>query len=127
MTEEETGTFFLRYADAFENFDAERIANCFNLPAMILGATGAGVFQNRQELIGNFDAVNANHRSIGFNRAELIECTVAETPAPSVVQVSTTWRFLNEAGIEIYCFPMEYVMCRYLDGWKISVALNLGS
>lgn len=124
MTQNQAQSFLSTYAAAFEDFDAAAICACFNFPLTIVGGAGSVVFQTRAEAMANFEAVNARHRSLGFHRAQLVRCEVASVDAPTLAQVATEWRFLRADGEEIYAFPVTYILGRFPDEWRISVAVN---
>ena len=125
MTQKEAVSFFETYADAFAAFDADRIADQFNIPVTILSGAGTAAFIKRDQLVRNFEAVNREHRALEFHRAKLSNCRILRRYGAKMVRIGANWRFERQDGSQIYEFPFEYVLGNYGQGWKISAAINI--
>jgi hypothetical protein len=66
MTQAEAKRYLESYAKTFDEFNAGDIKEFFDVPCLITSPSGSGAFTSSDQLVQNFEAVNANHRSIGY-------------------------------------------------------------
>lgn len=124
MTDKDAVKFFEGYAEAYAAFDAAAIAEHFNLPTVVLSSQDTAVFKNSAQLEENFDQANAHHKTLGFHHANLLDCHIRTRHSDKIVQAEAHWRFERRDGSEIFNFPVDYILCDYGRGWKISATLN---
>ena len=124
MTQPEAEQFFRAYARAFDAFDAKAIASYCDLPCVITGPDRSGALVTAEQVVRNFEAVNDNHRALGYHRAVLTACAVIRTIGASFAEADVVWSFRRDDDSEIYAFPMTYLLRKPADQWKISCAIS---
>jgi hypothetical protein len=124
MTHAGAKRYFESYAKAFDEFNARDITEFFDVPCIITSPSGSGAFTSPDQLIQNFEAVNARHRSIGYSHAVLLALEIVRHIQSSFVEIDALWSFRREDGSEIYAFPMSYILRNVAGEWKISCSVN---
>lgn len=107
---------FNNYKQAFDEFDAVRIASHYRLPCAVSDADGVLVFDNKDALIDKFRSNCKSMRAMGYVRSEFN--ILSELPMGSnTTAVNIGWRVQLERGdIEFRCL----YICHYSEQhWQI--------
>jgi hypothetical protein len=120
----EIGRFFAGYANAYDTFDAARIAAHFAVPSYILHPDReANGFATREALVANMEHVNAINREHRHGRAAFGPIAVIAF-APTLVLATVPWTIRNLDGDVLWEFTCTYNLAKRVDGWKILVCTN---
>jgi ketosteroid isomerase-like protein len=120
----EIGHFFAGYANAYDTFDATRIAAHFAVPAYILHPDReANGIATREALVANMEQVNAINREHRYGRAAFGPIAVISF-APTLVLATVPWTIRNVNGEVLWEFTCTYNLAKRADGWKILVCTN---
>ncbi|MFD2239174.1 DUF4440 domain-containing protein [Aureimonas populi] len=120
----ELTALFTAYAEGFDDFDAESIADCFAFPSTIWQSGKGHVFQDRDEILENVEALLAV-----FEREEIVHSSfeildVAQEGAGAFVVLE--WRQEREDGEAALEFTCRYALVRSEadPAWRIALAVN---
>lgn len=114
---------FQAYAEGFDDFDAQSIADCFAFPVTIWQSGRGNVFADRDELLENIEALLAV-----FEREEIVrsDFDVLEANTDGVASYAVLqWRQEREDGEAALEFACRYTLVRSEDApWRIALAVN---
>ncbi|MEX6506123.1 hypothetical protein [Jiella sp. M17.18] len=119
---------FRSYAEGFDDFDTDRIVDCFAFPATIWQAGRGNVFTDAEDLAENVDALLDV-----FEREEIVRSSYdvlqAVLSGPAAF-VTLAWRQEREDGEAALEFTCHYTLHReHWDteepgDWRIVLAIN---
>ncbi|MEO1200390.1 MAG: nuclear transport factor 2 family protein [Pseudomonadota bacterium] len=114
--------FFGAYAAAFDDADADAIADFYVLPAVIWQFGTGHLFDDRDEL-----AENAEKLIDAFDEAGIVttETTVRTANVSGDTAFATVdWSQSDDAGEELHAFTCHYMLIRDAPGWRIVTVVN---
>ena len=119
---EEIESLFASYADAFNDFDGEAIADLFAYPTTIWQFGKGFVFDAREDLLENINALLSAFEDAGvvFSKVDFGSIQVGQNSCFAEVQ----WSQENDAGEVIHDFDCEYMLIKTNDEWAIATVVN---
>ena len=111
--------FFISYRDAFNAFDARRIAEHFTIPAALSDDGGPQVFMSFEALVEKFETYCRYFHEIGYVDGEFETAAVKQLDASSVM-TELQWRL--DTTSETRHFRSVYLCQQVDDRWKIFCA-----
>lgn len=117
--------FFERYAQAFDSFDAEGIADLYHYPSLLSSMDRSDAFTSRSEAVKNFRRICDSHKRMGYHHAVMLD-TDRKTLTENLALVTVRWRFETDAGKDLLQFECTYTLADHGDGVKIVSAVVHG-
>ncbi len=113
---------FQDYADGFDDFDSDAIADCFAYPTTIWQLGKGNVFADRDELMENIDALLSVFESeeIAHSVFEVLSHAVS---GPTAL-VALSWHQERENGEVALAFICHYTLLHTPDGLRIAMVAN---
>ncbi len=110
------------YQTGFNDFDAERIADCFALPAIIWQHEKGHVFSDEDELLENIEALLAalEKEGVTYSDFHVSSSHVSGTAA----LVTLDWHQENDNGDAVLEFTCHYHLIQDGDDWAIAMVVN---
>lgn len=115
--------FFERYAQAFEAFDADAIAERFAVPCLFVrdGVTEAAT--SRQTVTDSVEALLALHRAWDVQRARIAEITLLQH-GPHHTMARVDWALSRRGSRMRWTYATTYTLVPWGDDWHIAVAVT---
>ena len=98
-TRERAQKFLGRYAEALNAADAEALAACWQVPALVLSDESAYAFESEDEVRAFLASDGARHRDQGIAATAPTSINVAEL-SPRILRVDVVWSHRDAAGAE---------------------------
>jgi hypothetical protein len=113
---------FQDYANGFNDFDAEAVADCFAYPVTIWQLGKGNVFADREELLENIAALLdvLAHEEVVHSEFEILNCSISGPTA----QATLSWRQVREDGDPALAFICHYMLVRNHDDLLIALVVN---
>lgn len=110
------------YLAGFNDFDAERIADCFALPAIIWQHDKGHVFHDEDELLENIDALLAalEKEDVSYSDFHVSSSHISGSAA----LVTLDWSQQNDSGDAVFEFTCHYHLTQNGDDWLIAMVVN---
>ncbi|WP_218511681.1 DUF4440 domain-containing protein [Variovorax sp. dw_308] len=114
--------FLVRYQDAFDAIDGQRIAALFHIPAVTMRGDGSiHALQSRQELASFFQGVADNYQKDGYAGGRFEELQVSPIGGRCAL-ATLDWVMLRHDGSFIRKWRQSYNLVRVDSGWQILVS-----
>ncbi len=110
------------YQTGFNDFDAERIADCFALPAIIWQHEKGHVFNDEEELLENIEALLADLEKEGVTYSDFHVSSSHVSGTAALVTLD--WQQANDDGDAILEFTCHYQLIQDGDDWAIATVVN---
>lgn len=119
---DEIAALFEDYANGYDDFDADAIADCFAFPATIWQFAKGNVFADREELLENIEALLEvfDREGIVHSSFEILAKAIS---GPSAL-MTLSWRQEREDGDPALAFICHYCLLRSEEGWRIGMIVN---
>jgi len=120
--QDEITDLFQAYANGFDDFDADAIADCFAYPCTIWQFGRGNVFADREELLENIEALLAV-----FEREEIVHSAftvIEDFTSGHVTLVTLDWRQERADGEAAMEFTCHYAVMEGHNGWSIATVFN---
>lgn len=113
---------FEAYRAAYDDYDAESLADCFAYPCTIWQLGKGNVFADEEELLENIEALLAvlEREEIVETRYEITHQAVSGDTAYATVD----WSQLRADGDEALAFTCHYLLIRDEEDWVIASIVN---
>ncbi|WP_346908919.1 DUF4440 domain-containing protein [uncultured Roseibium sp.] len=110
------------YQTGFNDFEAERIADCFALPAIIWQHEKGHVFSDEEELLENIEVLLAalEKEGVTYSDFHVSSSHVSGTTA----LVTLDWQQENDDGDAVLEFTCHYHLIQDGDDWAIAMVVN---
>ncbi|MCQ8782320.1 DUF4440 domain-containing protein [Mangrovibrevibacter kandeliae] len=119
----EIEALFERYAEGFDDFDADAIADCFAFPVTIWQSGRGNVFMDRDELLENIHALLSVFESEEIVHSAFEAKSTALTGEAAFVALA--WRQEREDGEAALEFTCRYTLLREPGGdWRLALLVN---
>ena len=120
--DEELLDLFDDYREAFEDYDAEAVADCFAYPAVIWQFGKGNVFQDDEELLENIETLFAALEKEGVvtSAFDILSAHVEGDAAMATL----TWTQSDAAGEPVIEFTCHYHLIYDGDAWRIAMIVN---
>jgi hypothetical protein len=113
-------SFFSRYAEAFDSFDAEAIASFYHVPCLLVRAPEVVALSTRSAVLANMRSLLATYRSRGYKRARFVDLrAVLLDPGLALVTVPWTIDLVDASSTQ---FHNTYEMVEQGGEWRIVVS-----
>jgi ketosteroid isomerase-like protein len=116
--------FFKSYDAACFDFDADAVANLYDLPCLISSAEGSGSFTARGELRAAFARTFTGYRQQGLVGANLASLTIS-TLSGDFAQARAIWSLRLARGHDVTSFACHYTLRHAQGRWRIVHAVGL--
>lgn len=113
---------FADYADSFNDFDAEGVADLFAYPTTIWQLGQGHVFNDSEELVENVEALLKAFDEAGVTYTEPEVGPVQVSGASAFATVY--WRQQDEAGDILHAFQCDYLIVKDHGDWVIATVVN---
>lgn len=113
---------FEDYRSAYDDYDAESLADCFAYPCTIWQLGKGNVFADEEELLENIEALFAvlEREEIVSTQYEIVNQSVSGDTA----YASVTWRQSRADGDVALAFTCHYLLIRDEEDWVIATIVN---
>lgn len=113
---------FLDYANGFDDFDAEAIADCFVFPVTIWQFGKGNVFADRDELYENIEVLFEVYQreQIVHSEFEILNHAISGPMALATL----TWRQERESGEVALAFICHYALMRLGEELRLALVVN---
>jgi hypothetical protein len=120
--EEDIRALFLAYAAGFDDADAEAVTKLFVWPATIWQFGTGHVFEDREELSENVEALIDVFDEAGIvsSEPEVEEISVGAGSAFA----SLIWRQRDDGGELLHEFSCRYLLLKHEGAWRIATIVN---
>ena len=110
------------YAAAYDDYDAEGIADCFAYPCTIWQLGKGNVFADEEELLENIEALLAvlEREEVVATRYEVLHQAVSGNTAHATLQ----WTQAREDGETALMFVCHYLLIHDDGEWVIATIVN---
>jgi len=110
------------YQAGFNDFEADRIADCFALPAVIWQNEKGHVFSDEDELMENIEALLAALEKEGVTYSDF---HVSSSHISSMAALVTLdWHQENDDGDAVLEFTCHYHLIQDGEDWAIAMVVN---
>lgn len=120
--EETIAQLFDDYLVGFNDFDADRILDCFALPATIWQHDKGHVFNDEDELSENTEALLTALDKEGVSHSEFH--VSSSHISGSVAMVTLDWQQENADGEIVFEFTCHYQLIQDGSNWAIAMIVN---
>lgn len=120
--QEAIAELFETYRSAFDDYDAEAVADCFAYPAVIWQFGKGNVFVDEEELLENIDKLFE-----ALEREEVVRSdfeVLSAHVSGSTALVSLAWTQDNGADEPVFEFICHYQLVLDGDDWRIAMIVN---
>lgn len=113
---------FARYAEAFDDADADAVTSLFAWPATIWQFDAGHVFQDADDLAENIEALLEVFDAAGIvvTTPDIRDIRVADAAAFAAV----AWRQDDQAGEAVHEFTCSYLLIERDGDWRIATVVN---
>ncbi|WP_193568064.1 DUF4440 domain-containing protein [Labrenzia sp. CE80] len=120
--EEAISQLFEDYLTGFNDFDAERICDCFALPTTIWQHEKGHVFNDEEELLENVEALLSALDKEGVTVSEFHVASSHISGASALVTLD--WSQESSSGETALEFTCHYQLLQDGDDWLIAMIIN---
>ncbi|MTI43028.1 uncharacterized protein DUF4440 [Roseibium hamelinense] len=120
--EETISQLFEDYQAGFNDFDADRICDCFTLPATIWQHDKGHVFNDDEELLENIEALLAALDKEGVSHSEFQ--VLSSHISGGSAMVTLDWQQEGSGGETIIEFTCHYHLIQDGPDWAIAMIIN---
>ncbi|WP_282044622.1 DUF4440 domain-containing protein [Roseibium album] len=120
--EEAIAQLFDDYQAGFDDYDIERICDCFALPVIIWQHEKGHVFANDDELIENIEALLKALEKEGIAHSEFQ--VVSSHVSGSAALVTLDWSQESADGEAVFEFTCHYQLIQQGPDWVITCIIN---
>ncbi|MEP0233939.1 DUF4440 domain-containing protein [Roseibium sp.] len=120
--EEAIAQLFEDYLTGFNDFDAERICDCFALPTTIWQHEKGHVFNDEEELLENVEALLSALDKEGVTVSEFNVASSHISGASALVTLD--WSQESSSGETALEFTCHYQLLQDGDDWLIAMIIN---
>ncbi|TYC52859.1 DUF4440 domain-containing protein [Rhodobacterales bacterium] len=120
--EETIAELFDDYLAGFNDFDAERICDCFALPTTIWQHEKGHVFNDEEELLENVEALLAALEKEGVLNSDFQ--VVSSHVSSSSALVTLDWSQESSDGDVVFEFTCHYQLIQDGSDWLIAMIVN---
>jgi uncharacterized protein (TIGR02246 family) len=115
-----------RLARAWSDADADGIARCYAVPALVVTEDDATAFGTTEEIADGFRGVTAEHRRRGLVR-HTHHVEAVRTLAPTLHEVTVRWTHHDDRGQPRFRDSYRYLLRARPDGLAIALVVVLGA
>ncbi|MTI00224.1 DUF4440 domain-containing protein [Roseibium sp. RKSG952] len=122
QAEEALAQLFEDYQSGFNDFDADRICDCFAMPATIWQHERGHVFTDDEELMENIEALLKALDKEGVTHSEFH--VASSHISGSAAMVSLDWQQHDGDGDVVFEFTCHYHLLQDGQDWAIAMIIN---